>query len=242
MQSGLGSLVPARERRMVPTMAEVKVNFAVLPFSERESQILLHAADGLTDKQIAAELGVAAGTIRTYWERLRRKVDARSRGEAIARALRDGFEATLKELAQAQEWSRIMIECSRDYAIFRTDPAGKILSWNPGVTQLLYYSQEEFIGQNISMLFTEVDNAAGMPQMERDVAIQTGRSIDDRWHVRRDGVKVWVEGTLVSLFDGGLEGFAKILQDRTEEYQAKLEVQRLLELTPIEKISSQIPN
>jgi PAS domain S-box-containing protein len=210
-------------------MAEVKVNFSRLPLSERESEILLLAAEGLTDKEISDRLGVSDGSIRTYWDRVRSKLQAKSRGEAIAKSLREAYEAALRELAETQEWARIMVECSRDYAIFRTDAEGKIMTWNPGVTDVLYYNEKEFVGMDIAKLFTEADQLAGMPEQERATAIDTGRSIDARWHVRRDGVKIWIEGTLVALWsqDKRLIGFAKIMQDRTGEYQAKEMVRRL---------------
>lgn len=212
-------------------MSKVKVDFSSLPLSERESEILMCAADGLTDKQISERLGVAEGSIRTYWDRVRHKMGAKSRGEAIAKALREAYDAALRKLAEAQEWSRIMVECSHDYAIFRLDPAGVIMSWNPGVLEVLRYTEEDFVGKNVAILFTEADRVAKMPEEERRIAIQTGRAVDARWHMRADGVKIWVEGTLVALWDGHLIGFAKILQDRTEEYQLKDEVKRLTGLT-----------
>jgi PAS domain S-box-containing protein len=215
-------------------MSEIKVDFSGLPLSERESEILLLAADGLTDKEISERIGIAEGSVRTYWDRTRHKMSARSRSEAIAKALRQAYEAALRELGETQEWARIMVECSQDYAIFRTDPEGKLLTWNPGVAALLYYSQEEFVGKNISIIFTEQDLQAEADVQERRVADATGRSVDARWHVRRDGVKIWVEGTLVALMRNGKTiGYAKIMQDRTEEYQAKREVERLLRLNKL---------
>jgi len=210
-----------------------KVDFSKLPFSQRESEILLLAAEGLTDKEIAIKISIAEGTIRTYWERIRKKVESRSRGEAIAKALRLAYDAALAQLSEAQEWMGMMIDCAKDLAIFRTDAAGKILTWNPGVFHVLGYTEEEFLGMNIGSLFTEADRALKMPESERDVARETGRSFDDRWHVRKDKVLIWVEGVLVMLRDGDRElGFAKIMQDRSEEYQAKREVERLVQLSP----------
>lgn len=52
--------------------------------SSREEQVVLAAARGLTDKEIAAELRISPGTARTYWERMRRKLGARNRAEIMA--------------------------------------------------------------------------------------------------------------------------------------------------------------
>jgi len=51
--------------------------------SSRESAILALASDGHTDKQIAAELHLSIGTIRTYWSRIRNKLDAATRAQAV---------------------------------------------------------------------------------------------------------------------------------------------------------------
>jgi DNA-binding CsgD family transcriptional regulator len=56
--------------------------------SEREEEILRLAAQGLTDKAIAASIGVQISTVRTYWDRLKTKLDATNRTEAVARSLR----------------------------------------------------------------------------------------------------------------------------------------------------------
>ena len=66
--------------------------------SPRQKQILLLAAEGLTDRQIAARIGLGEGTVRTYWERIRGRLEARSRSEAIARSLGNEYKAAMAEL------------------------------------------------------------------------------------------------------------------------------------------------
>ena len=53
----------------------------------REAQVLSLAAEGMTDKQIASELGISLATVDTYWRRIRTKFGSSSRTEAVARAL-----------------------------------------------------------------------------------------------------------------------------------------------------------
>jgi DNA-binding CsgD family transcriptional regulator len=50
-------------------------------------QIITMASEGYTDKEIACKLGLSGGTLRTYWDRLRNRYEARSRTELIAKAL-----------------------------------------------------------------------------------------------------------------------------------------------------------
>lgn len=56
--------------------------------SHREAEILRLASEGFTDKEIAGHLGVQISTVRTYWDRLKTKLSATNRTEAVARSLR----------------------------------------------------------------------------------------------------------------------------------------------------------
>ena len=122
--------------------------------------------------------------------------------------------------AEEQERYRLLVENLKDYAVFTTDTDGKIDSWNLGAQETLGYRSAEVIGQAIDLIFTPEDRAKGAPQHELERAARTGRSEDNRWHVRKDGSRIWVNGVLVALLDGGepkqLYGFAKIIRDETE--------------------------
>lgn len=68
--------------------------------SPRERQILQLAAEGMTDKEIAARLKIKISTIGTYWNRIRSKIGAHSRSQAIASVLTYRFETTLEDIRQ----------------------------------------------------------------------------------------------------------------------------------------------
>jgi DNA-binding CsgD family transcriptional regulator len=55
--------------------------------SAREREVLGRIAVGHTTARIAEELGVAESTVRTHVEKAREKLGARTRAEAVARAL-----------------------------------------------------------------------------------------------------------------------------------------------------------
>jgi len=55
--------------------------------SGRENQIMDLATRGLTDKEIASELGVRFTSVKSHWVRIRRKLAAANRAQAIARLL-----------------------------------------------------------------------------------------------------------------------------------------------------------
>lgn len=59
--------------------------------THREQEILSLLADGLGNKQIAARLGISTSTVKTHLELLYEKLDAASRTEAVAAAIRLGL-------------------------------------------------------------------------------------------------------------------------------------------------------
>jgi DNA-binding CsgD family transcriptional regulator len=74
-----------------------------LALSQREEEILLLASRGLTDRQISAELGIRAGTINTHWSRIRLKLGAATRSEAVSILLKEKAMATQQALEQEKE-------------------------------------------------------------------------------------------------------------------------------------------
>jgi len=57
--------------------------------TRRQSEILVLAATGMTDKEIANELSVSYRTVRTYFERLYGESGVRGRTAVVARWLTD---------------------------------------------------------------------------------------------------------------------------------------------------------
>lgn len=56
------------------------------PLSERELEVLSHVASGRTNSEIARKLFVSVGTVKSHTGNIYRKLGARNRAEAIARA------------------------------------------------------------------------------------------------------------------------------------------------------------
>ncbi len=61
--------------------------------SARELTVLGRVAEGLTNAEIGAELGISADTVKTHLARTLDKLSARDRTQAVARALRMGLFA-----------------------------------------------------------------------------------------------------------------------------------------------------
>lgn len=76
-----------------PALVRAGANGAHAPLSAREREILRHLADGETNADIAKALAIAPDTVRTYIRRAMHKLDADTRTEAVATALRKSFIA-----------------------------------------------------------------------------------------------------------------------------------------------------
>jgi DNA-binding CsgD family transcriptional regulator len=72
----------------------------------RQDQILLLAAEGMTDKEIAARLTLSPETVGTYWRRILSKYSAASRTEVVAKVVRLQAEASIDEISELNECLR----------------------------------------------------------------------------------------------------------------------------------------
>jgi ATP/maltotriose-dependent transcriptional regulator MalT len=54
--------------------------------SERELEVLQHIAAGMSNRQIAQEMFVSLGTVKTHINNIYRKLGTHSRTQAVARA------------------------------------------------------------------------------------------------------------------------------------------------------------
>lgn len=124
-----------------------------------------------------------------------------------------------RDLASTSEKYRLIVENARDYAIMLTDREHKITDWLPGAATIFGWAEEEILGQSADILFTPEDRATHQPEWEIDTARREGQAPDVRWHVRKDGSRVFIDGQTTALCgsDGAVTGFMKIGQDVTEK-------------------------
>ena len=132
-----------------------------------------------------------------------RDITERKRAEAALRA--------------SEERNRLIVAGARDYAIITADPEGRIASWSTGAETVFGWTAEEALGRPAAITFTPEDREAGEPERELATARREGSTPDVRWHLRKDGSRVFIEGTTRALRDGTqVRGFLKIGQDVTE--------------------------
>jgi PAS domain S-box-containing protein len=144
----------------------------------------------------------------------------------MSEPIEDRSEHVAELLRERDEHLRLIIESATDFAIFTLDLGGRIISWNVGAERILGYTQNEVLGKHVSIIFTPEDVAKGRIEFEMGSALYEGRENDDRWHMRKGGVRFWANGMMMPLKDkrGESCGYLKILRDRTEQ---KLASERL---------------
>lgn len=115
-------------------------------------------------------------------------------------------------------WVHEALSRTRDFAVIRLDLDGSIVGWHGASRTMLGHAEKDVLGQSFALLFTPEDQDRGIPRLELDVALNSSRSEDDRWHVRKNGSRFWANGLLNTLHDanGAPRGFVKVLRDRTD--------------------------
>ena len=124
----------------------------------------------------------------------------------------------VQRLQATQERFHLVVENALDYAIIVTDAEDRITDWFPGAKAVFGWTAEEAVGQAASILFTPEDRASHVDENEVETARREGVAPNRRWHLCKDGARVFIEGTVTALRDerGEVRGFLKMGQDVTE--------------------------
>lgn len=126
-----------------------------------------------------------------------------------------GLRRAEERISSSEDQLRRAMEGTREHGIILLDDAGKVTAWNSGAEKLFGWNAEEIIGQTITRIFTPEDREAGRPRLEMEQAEQTGRSEDTRWHLRKNGEKVFCSGLMSHVKAEHFRGYIKIVSDAT---------------------------
>jgi PAS domain S-box-containing protein len=120
--------------------------------------------------------------------------------------------------------ARALLQSAIDFAIFTTDLSLRITSWNAGACKLFGWTEDEALGADAAMIFTPESRSQGEHLREAETARVQGRAEDERWHLRKDGSRMWGSGLMQRFEDertGEHIGYLKIVRDRTEPHLAE---------------------
>jgi PAS domain S-box-containing protein len=189
--------------------------------------------------------GRLVGVISTHWRKRHVPGERELRLlDVLARQAADVLERNRagQKLKQTQERFDLLIEGAKEYAMFLLNPKNRIMFWSNGAERVFGWTAKEAVGKKGDLVFTPEDRRRRQVEKELDIAKREGRAMDRRWHLRKDGSRVWIDGVMQRLDDertGEHRGFAKIARDATEQRRVEDELrhardqleQRVLERT-----------
>lgn len=116
-----------------------------------------------------------------------------------------------------------LIENARAYVMIIADADACITAWLGGSEDILGWSPDEAIGRSMTIIFTDDDCRNGVPERELARTREHGSAADVRWHQRKDGSRVFLDGQAIAIRDGHghLTGYLKIAQDVTKRVQTE---------------------
>ena len=179
------------------------------PLGRREEEILQLAAQGFADKEIGALLHIRLATVRSYWDRIRVKLNAVNRTHAVILGMpQNRIERASEEIAS------FAMRAIEDEVISICNRKGVFLTWNLGVEKIFGYAEEEWVGQHNSIIFVPEEKHEA--KQEFDDADQAGASVNDRWHLRKDGSRFWATNIVLAFEPPhSLAAYAKIVRPKS---------------------------
>src|SRR5262245_43610924 len=104
-----------------------------------------------------------------------------------------------KARRHAAEEFKILVDGVKDYAIFMLDRNGRVTTWNSGAERLKGYKEDEIIGKDFSIFYTEEARNTGRPKRLLETALREGRYEEENWCVRKDGTQFWASIVITAI-------------------------------------------
>ena len=141
---------------------------------------------------------------------------------------------------RTEQQLRFLFEEIDDFAVFFMDLKGLITNWTPSAERGFGWTSQEAEGRRPDFIYTPEDREIERPEFEINRALTTGRAEDKRWHVRKDGCRVYMSGVVALLKDddGQPCGLAKLTRELTE--WKVLQEQRDVALQEASRTASQL--
>jgi len=206
------SLGSSAAQRLIGITQKIDLAQALVGSAEEDERVLLHAR-GVEEQAAIARFRLSAAALLVlmvsalgllYWTVRRQR-------------------AAERKWMQSEEFFHLMAASAADYGMFVLDPAGRVITWNPGAERINGYRADEIVGRHFSRFYPPEDVAGEKPARELATAAAAGEAHDEGWRVRKDGTRYWADVVITALRDesGELRGYAKLTRDMTERRQAE---------------------
>ncbi len=145
------------------------------------------------------------------------------------------LERNLNKTQEREMFYRGIVQGATEYALFKVDREGRILSWNRGAEKLTGFRQGDAMGEDFGLVFGPEAAAQGAPLRMLKVASTQGKYTEENWRARSDGTVFWAETQIHSLRNdaGELDGFSVTLRDLSPRRRADRD--RLTLLSQVEE-------
>jgi two-component system CheB/CheR fusion protein len=224
-----------RIKRFTPRATDI---FSIIPADSGRS--LLDLTHRLDYRELADDVALTFNTLRMVEREVRshdgryyivRLLPYRTREDRIEGAVMTFFDITGRREAEeklraGQARMRMVAESTKDYAIITMDTEGCVTSWNRGAERMFGWREDEVTGMNLDFLFLPEERERGVPAEERELARREGRALNERWHVRKDGSRLFCSGEITQIENEDFAGYAMIARDETERVRTLSSEQR----------------
>ena len=115
-----------------------------------------------------------------------------------------------------------------DYALFLFDADGRVVTWYSGAERIYGHQSKKIIGQPVSCLYQGEDTLRVKLQEELKGAAAQGHFGNERWHLRKDGSRLWANVLTMALRNesGKLQGFARVVRDFSKRHSKEEKLRR----------------
>jgi PAS domain S-box-containing protein len=127
--------------------------------------------------------------------------------------------------APLPESEEVLRQALQDYAVVTLDASGRIEQWSEGARKIFGWEESEVTGRSFDLLFAPEDRAAKKPEEELNRALRGEASPDERWHIRKDGARIFLAGIVRAIKNeaGEVTGFSKVAREITAQKLEELQ-------------------
>ncbi len=176
-----------------------------------------------TGKSVTIEYEYARSGCKGYYEM--RLVPEFANNGAIESVLAVTRDITERKLAEEELTFQAGLLANINDAVVATDDQFHITYWNRAAEQIYGWTAAEVVGKNSYQ--TLRPESSDKHRAATVKALKAGETIRDEYlHHRKDGSAVWIEATVITLYDadGVVSGYASVNRDTTARKQAEMEL------------------
>ena len=134
-------------------------------------------------------------------EELEREIAARKEAENALQQANAELERQVEALQASEERFRLLVDGTKDHAIFMLDPTGRVASWNPGAERIKQYRADEIIGQHFSRFYPAEDVRPASPNRSSGWPRPKGGTRTRAGGCAKDGSRFWANVVITAVRD-----------------------------------------